>query len=67
MVQWVDGLIPNPFFVIPFAEDIGGDLFCFDYRRDPAYPSVVFWSVDTGSVPLADSFTAFLDTLYQDE
>ena len=53
--------------VIPFAEDIGGDLFCFDYRRDPAHPSVVFWSVDTGPLPLADSFTAFLDTLYHDE
>ena len=53
--------------VIPFAEDVGDDLFCFDYRRNPARPSVVFWSVDTGPLHLADSFTDFLDILYEDE
>jgi len=53
--------------LIPFAEDIGDDLFCFDYRHDPAHPSVVFWSVDTGPLPLADSFTAFLALLAPDE
>ena len=51
--------------LIPFAEDIGDDLFCFDYRQDPEHPTIVFWSVDSGPVHLADSFTAFLDLLYQ--
>ncbi len=52
--------------VIPFAADSGDDLFCFDYRRDPAHPSVVFWSVDSGPLLLADSFTAFLALLHPD-
>src|SRR4051812_25715336 len=46
--------------IIPFAEDIGDDLFCFNYRKTPDTPTVVFWSVDTGVVPLAASFTAFV-------
>ena len=53
--------------LIPFAEDIGDDLFCFDYRRDPARLSVVFWSIDSGPLPLADSFTAFLALLSPEE
>ncbi len=50
--------------VIPFAEDIGDDLFCFNYRKTPDAPTVVFWSVDTGMVPLAASFTDFLALLH---
>ena len=50
--------------IIPFAEDIGDDLFCFNYRKDPYHPSVVFWSVDTGSVHLADDFDAFVAMLH---
>jgi hypothetical protein len=50
--------------VIPFAEDIGGDVFCFSYRDDHDHPPVVFWSVDTGPVRLAPSFTAFVATLH---
>lgn len=46
--------------VIPFAEDVGGDLFCFDYRETPATPPVAYWSVDTGLVPLAPDFDAFV-------
>ena len=45
--------------VIPFAADVGGDLFCFCYREDYDKPPVVFWSVDFGTVPLAPDFTAF--------
>ncbi len=50
--------------VIPFARDVGGDLFCFNYREDYDAPSVVFWSVDTGMVPLAANFTGFLAMLH---
>lgn len=49
--------------VIPFAADVGGDFFCFDYRADDAHPSVAFWSVDWGVVPLAPNFADFLTML----
>ena len=49
--------------VIPFAADVGGDFFCFDYRAGGDHPSVVFWSVDWGVVPLAPSFPDFLGML----
>ncbi|XVV14066.1 SMI1/KNR4 family protein [Actinoplanes sp. CA-131856] len=49
--------------IIPFAADTGGDFFCFDYRADADHPSVVFWSVDWGVVPLAPNFAAFLGML----
>ena len=49
--------------IIPFAADVGGDFFCFDYRTDDDHPSVVFWSVDWGVVPLAPNFAAFLNML----
>ena len=42
--------------IIPFAADAGGDFFCFDYRAESDHPSVVFWSVDWGVVPLAPSW-----------
>lgn len=50
--------------VIPFAEDTGGDLFCFDYAKGPENPSVAFWSTDTGLVELAPDFTSFLASLH---
>ena len=50
--------------VIAFAHDIGGDPICFSYRADFDHPPVVYWSVDTGEVRLADSFTAFLALLH---
>ena len=50
--------------VIPFADDIGGGVYCFSYRDDYDRPPVVFWSVGWGALPLAPSFTAFLDTLH---
>ncbi|MCO8273944.1 SMI1/KNR4 family protein [Actinoplanes sp. TRM 88003] len=49
--------------IIPFAADVGGDFFCFDYRASNDDPSVVFWSVDWGVVPLAPDFAAFLAML----
>ncbi|MDL5156327.1 SMI1/KNR4 family protein [Actinomycetospora termitidis] len=50
--------------VIPFAEDIGGDVYCFSYREDYDHPPVVFWSVDDGAVRLAPDFTAFVAMLH---
>lgn len=50
--------------VIPFAKDIGGDLFCFSYREDYDHPPVVFWSADWGTLPLAPSFSAFVELLH---
>ena len=50
--------------VIPFAEALGGDLLCFSFRTDYDHPPVVFWSTDTGTVPIADSFTALLALLH---
>jgi hypothetical protein len=49
--------------IIPFARDTGGDLFCFNYREDYDNPSVVFFSTDTGMLPLAASFTDFIGML----
>ncbi|WP_067501220.1 SMI1/KNR4 family protein [Actinoplanes sp. TFC3] len=49
--------------IVPFAADVGGDFFCFDYRADGDHPSVVFWSVDWGVVPLAPDFAGFLAML----
>ena len=49
--------------VIPFAEDVAGDVFCFSYRADFDRPPVVHWSVDWGASTLAPSFTAFVGLL----
>lgn len=50
--------------VIPFAQDIGGDVLCFSFHEDYDAPPVVFWSVDTGPVALAPTFTAFVELLH---
>ena len=50
--------------VIPFAECLGSDVLCFDFREDRDAPSVAYWSVDTGLVPRAASFTAFVALLH---
>lgn len=49
--------------IIPFAADVGGDFFCFDYRTGGDRQPVVFWSVDSGVVPLAPDFPGFLAML----
>jgi hypothetical protein len=57
---WRDSLDKG---VIPFAADIGGDLFCFNYRADYGNPPVVHFSVDNGMLPLAASFSDFVALL----
>jgi len=49
---------------IPFALDVGGDPFCFNYRDDYDHPTVIFWSVDWGAVPLAADFGSFVAMLH---
>lgn len=53
--------------VIPFALDIGHDVFCFNYRDDYDRPSVVFWGQGFGQLPVAPNFAAFLDLLHDDD
>lgn len=57
--------------IIPFANTAGGDQICFDYRQNPATPSVVLWKherhVEESIVPLATTFTDFLKMLYEPE
>jgi hypothetical protein len=53
--------------VIPFALDIGHDVFCFNYRKDYDRPTVMFWGQGFGAIPLAPSFTAFLELLHDGE
>lgn len=56
------GILPKG--VIPFAEDVGGDLLCFNYREDYDHPPIAFWSVDTGLLPVAASFSDLLAKLH---
>ena len=56
-----DGL---PEGVVPFAEDIGDDLFCFDYRQQPDAPTICFCGVGTRPILIAPSLTAFLAMLH---
>ena len=58
----VEDVVPKG--VVPFAEDIGGDLFCFNFRDDFDRPTVSFWSVDSGLVPIAGGFTEFVGMLH---
>ena len=55
--------------VYPFADDPADNLYCFDYRQSTA-PQIVFWYHEIAEsdhknsiVPVAASFSAFLDML----
>ena len=69
-----DLIDPPEFFpkdLIPFADDGGGDLTCFDYRNCKENPPIVFWvcgepeGEDTHFV--ANSFDEFLGMLHEPE
>jgi hypothetical protein len=57
--------------LIPFGDNGGGDLICFDYRknRDTDNPPVVIWNHDMGFdhrvVFIANSFEEFIDMLHE--
>ncbi len=58
--------------LIPFAHSYGNSTFCFDYRKSLDNPSVVFYYSDReieddAITVLANSFTEFLEMLYEDE
>jgi cell wall assembly regulator SMI1 len=57
--------------VILFAEDGGGDAMCLDYREGDSNPKIVYWSheeeKEQSIIPLADSFSEFLDQLIPPE
>jgi cell wall assembly regulator SMI1 len=53
--------------VIPFAEDGGGNLLCFDYRNSDETPEILFWHHE-GNMPfplqtIASSFTDLIERL----
>lgn len=58
--------------VIPFGEDPGGNLICFDYRNN-TMPTVVFWdheiagggSLDKAISFVCENFTEFMDMLHE--
>jgi hypothetical protein len=55
-------------YLVPFANEPGGDYVCFDYRDSEDYPIVVYWQHDSQySINrvsfLAENFSQFLDML----
>ncbi|HYO55715.1 SMI1/KNR4 family protein [Archangium sp.] len=53
-----------PVGIYPFALTPGGEYLCFDYRSTQARPKIVLVTVDMSIHPVADSFIAFMDGLY---
>ena len=67
-------LDPPEFFpksLVPFADDGGGDLTCFDYRNCKENPPIVFWVCGAPEGEdvhfVANSFDEFLGMLYKDD
>ncbi|MFD1950403.1 SMI1/KNR4 family protein [Sphingomonas arantia] len=61
----IDHMMPRyPAGLLPFADDTGGNLFAFDYRADPAAPSIVFidheLDGEDGITPVAPDFASLL-------
>jgi len=58
--DWRGGGMPD--HLVAFANDCGGNLFCFDSRPGADRSAVWFWDHDDGSVTVAaDSFTAWIE------
>ena len=59
--------------LIPFGENGGGDMICFDYRKnkDTDNPPIVIWNHDMGLenrvVFIADNFEEFVNILHEPE
>jgi hypothetical protein len=59
--------------LIPFGDNGGGDLICFDYRhdRDTNNPPIVIWNHDMGFdhrvVFIANNFEEFINMLHEPE
>ncbi|MBL1227057.1 SMI1/KNR4 family protein [Enterococcus sp. BWR-S5] len=58
--------------IIPFGEDAGGNLICFDYRSSEV-PTVVFWDheiagggeLEKAITSICNNFTEFLNMLHE--
>jgi cell wall assembly regulator SMI1 len=54
--------------IYPLASTSAGDFICFDYRRSPDTPKIVFYFTEAageGAIyPVADNFTEFLSKLH---
>ena len=59
--------------LIPFGENGGGDMICFDYRNDKTTdnPPIVIWNHDMGLkhrvVFIANNFDEFINMLHEPE
>lgn len=59
--------------LIPFGENGGGDMICFDYRKDKTTdnPPIVIWNHDMGLkhrvVFIANNFDEFINMLHEPE
>ena len=58
--------------IYPIADDPFGNAFCYDYRKDPDNPSIVFWNheyayenPEEALTYVCGSFTEFLSMLYE--
>jgi hypothetical protein len=58
-----------PAGIFPFALDGGGNLVCFDYRKNKKNPKIVFWNHETDTddqyniLTIASDFESFIDSL----
>ncbi len=66
---------PFPKNLVPFADGLGSNLICFDYRHDITTndPKIVFWDqesergTDEEISFIANNFDEFLDMLFEDK
>ncbi len=62
----ISGQIPEK--IIPFADDGGGDLICFDFKnKNGDLPKIVYWhherNLEESITPVCDSFSDFIEML----
>lgn len=70
--EWVQDRLPDGVF--PFAQEPGGDLFCFDYCDVETEPTIAYWDHDIASPEnpeggitfVASSFSAMLSMLFRE-
>ncbi len=70
MFELIQDRLPNK--VIPFGRDAGGNMICFDYRKDKNNPTVVFWNHEVASQDveksikfISNTFEEFLSMLHE--
>jgi cell wall assembly regulator SMI1 len=68
-MMWTHAILRDrlPEKVIPFAEDPGGSVFCFDFRSGSDNPPVVYWPHDVRPIvliPVAGNFELMLAKLH---